>query len=638
MSRTPRALVVVGVAVLLASCTAMPPDGERTEPAPSTAPTPTAEPVHTAETRLPTEPTTALEAVEPAALAVATSELFFEAAPVAVLAPVDDVAAQLRASSIAVTLGAPLLLTAATPSDVHPAPGPEPTAAPGPTTVDPTASAGPGASPAPTASAEPTQPSEPTDPTAIELNRLGTLAVVTVGAVSDVVAAGEGTLDELVVVSAPDDDEALAEVLRTEPLPAPVAEAVPGGEVSAVAALTAGGEGEVASPSPTPTASAGQTTSPNGTSSATSSGPTSSPGPSATAQDLPRLPLLEQPDPLTGALLLTVGDLIDVAPVATARAVGVQVIVVPSGDPRLTSESVQAVAAAQAEVVIGLGAAFGGAETLGWTVATAATGVELPGGGQVLFPGRRMVALYGTPGTSALGLLGEQDLPGSIARAQGMAAEYQALTSDVVVPAFEIIVTIASAGAGDDGNYSNELPVESFVPWIEAARDAGVYVVLDLQPGRTDFVTQAKLYEQLLLYPNVGLALDPEWRLLPHQVHLKQIGSVHIDEVNAVGDYLAALTRDNALPQKLFVLHQFSHRMIQSRELLDTSHRELAVMIHVDGQGSQPAKAGTWTSLRAGTPPGIAWGWKNFIDEDVPMLTPQQTYQVQPVPELVTYQ
>src|SRR5690606_34343336 len=241
-------------------------------------------------------------------------------------------------------------------------------------------------------------------------------------------------------------------------------------------------------------------------------------------------------------------------------------------------------------------------------------------------------------GTGALGLLGEQDLDASIARAKAFAGEYQVLTDEPVVPAFEIIVTIASAGAGDDGQYSRRLPPESFVPWVEAARDAGVYVVLDLQPGRTDFLTQAKQYEALLRYPNVGLALDPEWRLEPDQVHLRQIGSVGIDEVNTVVTWLADLTREHALPQKLLVLHQFSLRMISERERLDTSRDELSLMIHVDGQGTQPAKQGTWRTLRAGAP-DVWWGWKNFVDEDLPMLTPTQTYeQVDPLPQLVTYQ
>ncbi|NKY41549.1 hypothetical protein HGA02_19125, partial [Cellulomonas septica] len=276
-------------------------------------------------------------------------------------------------------------------------------------------------------------------------------------------------------------------------------------------------------------------------------------------------------------------------------------------------------------------------------VATASTGVELPGGGQLVFPavpgqpGKRYVALYGTPGTAALGVLGEQDVPATVARAQGQADAYRPLTGDTVVPAVEVIATIASAGPGPDGNYSQERSVEELRPLVEAAGAAGQLVILDLQPGRTDFVTQAQLYADLLALPYVGLALDPEWRLAPDQVHLRQIGSVGIDEVNAVSAWLAGLTRERALPQKMLVLHQFSLRMISGREGLDTSHDELATVIHVDGQGSQPAKAGTWATLRAGAP-AVHWGWKNFVDEDRPMLDPAQTYGVQPVPDLVTYQ
>ena len=75
----------------------------------------------------------------------------------------------------------------------------------------------------------------------------------------------------------------------------------------------------------------------------------------------------------------------------------------------------------------------------------------------------------------------------------------------------------------------------------------------------------------------------------------------------------------------------------QRRERLHTGHDELAMIIHADGQGSQPAKAGTWAALRQGAP-DVHWGWKNFYDEDAPMLDPAQTYAVQPVPDLVTYQ
>ena len=355
------------------------------------------------------------------------------------------------------------------------------------------------------------------------------------------------------------------------------------------------------------------------------------------------LPLTAQAPPAGPGLLLTDGDPGTFAAVVTARAAGQPVVVVPGGDPRATPATVQAVAAATTPEtrVLAVGPqvdALGGAAEVDWRVRTAATGVELPGGGQLVFAGKRLVALYGSPDFPGLGLLGEQDLPATLVRARQLAATYQALTDATVVPTLEIIATIASAGPGDDGNYSNETPVESLRPWVEAARDAGEIVILDLQPGRTDFLTQAKEYESLLEYPNVGLALDPEWRLKPNQVHLRQIGSVGIDEVNAVAAWLADLTRREHLPQKPFVLHQFMLRMISDRARLDTSHAELAYVIHVDGQGSQGAKAATWRAIQKDAPAGVLWGWKNFIDEDKPTLTPEQTYQIKPTPVLVSYQ
>ncbi|MPV37540.1 hypothetical protein GB881_10915 [Georgenia subflava] len=323
---------------------------------------------------------------------------------------------------------------------------------------------------------------------------------------------------------------------------------------------------------------------------------------------------------------------------ANARTAGAVVQVVPSGDPRATAASVEATAAATPEVVVGLGTVFGDAETLAWRTSTAATGTQLPGGGQLVLPGKTYVALYGNPSGPALGVLGEQDAPATIERAAAHAEPYRALTDSTVVPALEIIATVASAGAGDDGNYSAEAPVEQLRPLIDLAHEHGQYVVLDLQPGRTDFLTQAKRYEELLRLPNVGLALDPEWRLRPDQVHLRQIGQVDVAEVNQVVTWLADLTRANNLPQKVLILHQFQVRMIPGVNEVDQSRSELAVVVHVDGQGSQGAKQATWRTLHANAPNVAWWGWKNFYDEDVPMLTPEQTMQVEPRPAFVSYQ
>jgi len=253
-----------------------------------------------------------------------------------------------------------------------------------------------------------------------------------------------------------------------------------------------------------------------------------------------------------------------------------------------------------------------------WQLPVLLNGEELPGGGFILFPGHRLIAIYGNPTTTSLGVLGEQDVNASVTRARQIAAPYAANDGVAVVPTFEIIVSVAAGNPGDDGNYSNEMPLDLLRPWVETAGREGVYVLLDLQPGRTDFLTQAKLYEELLLEPHVGLALDPEWRLLPDQIPLQQIGHVEAAEVNAVVDWLAALVRDNHLPQKMLLLHQFEDQMLRDRSMIATPS-ELAVVIQMDGQGTIPDKYSTWTRITTGWEDfGWRYGWKNFYDEDIP--------------------
>lgn len=264
---------------------------------------------------------------------------------------------------------------------------------------------------------------------------------------------------------------------------------------------------------------------------------------------------------------------------------------------------------------------------------------EFPGGGRALLPKHRLIALYGNFESKALGSLGEQSPEQAIQRIKEVATQHQAYANEVIYPAFELITTIASASATENGDYSRETPIDNLRAIIEMAKTHGVYVVLDLQPGHTDFLTQAQAYEELLREPHVGLALDPEWRLKPGQKHMKQVGSVTAAEIHTTAQWLADLTKNHSLPQKLFLLHQFKLSMITERETLDTSRPELAWVIQMDGFGQQNVKQDTWRAVRANSPAGIYWGWKNFIDEDKPMLSPEQTMtQIDPKPFFVSYQ
>lgn len=262
---------------------------------------------------------------------------------------------------------------------------------------------------------------------------------------------------------------------------------------------------------------------------------------------------------------------------------------------------------------------------------------DFPGGNRI-FPNHRMIALYGAPEAPVLGALGRQDLDEAIVRVKRLANKYQPHMTETALPTFEIIATVASEFPTGNNDYSRQLPYKTLNKWIQTARENGVYVILDLQPGRTDFLTQAKQLKPLLAQPNVGLALDPEWRLKKHQKPLVQIGAVSIKEVNQTARWLAELTRENNLPQKVFLLHQFRLDMLPDRQLLQTNHPELAFAIQMDGQGTQSQKQETWRAILRDAPARTNFGWKNFLVKDTRTLTPKQTMKITPKPWYVSYQ
>ena len=322
---------------------------------------------------------------------------------------------------------------------------------------------------------------------------------------------------------------------------------------------------------------------------------------------------------------------------ATGQAVGAQIIALDSAEILGYPEVGTAIGERPTESLRFIGSAPAVGE---WELQVLLNGKQLPGGGFSILGDeqpKRYVTFYGHPETPGLGVLGEQGPQETLERMAPFVAAYEA-DGFQTIPTFEMLASVAAADITDDGDYSFEWPIPTFTEWIEVAEQQGAYVILDLQPGREDFLSQAKQYEELLLHPHVGLALDPEWRLKPDQIHLQQVGRVDAAEVNQVVDWLADLVRDNGLPQKMIIVHQFRELMIQDRATLK-ERPELQMVIQMDGQGPIFTKDETWAVLTAGTEDNHwRWGWKNFFDEDSPTPSPEHTMGKDPVPIFVSYQ
>jgi hypothetical protein len=160
-------------------------------------------------------------------------------------------------------------------------------------------------------------------------------------------------------------------------------------------------------------------------------------------------------------------------------------------------------------------------------------------------------------------------------------------------------------------------------------------MVLDIQPGRSDFLSELRRYESLLLEPDVSVALDPEWRMGPGEVPGTIIGSVGVDELNAATQYLADLVRVHQLPRKVVVLHQFTPFMIRERERL-APRAELSIVIQLDGFGSPEAKLSKYRELHA-TPPFLS-GFKLFFQQDTRLMDPTEVIALDPQPTYISYQ
>ena len=264
-----------------------------------------------------------------------------------------------------------------------------------------------------------------------------------------------------------------------------------------------------------------------------------------------------------------------------------------------------------------------------------ASSSDLPDGGREIFAGGRfLVAYYGTAGTGALGVLGEASPEKIMPRLRRAAAPF-ARDGRTVQPVFELIVTVAHASPTKTGTYSSNISRSQVRRYIDAAHEQGALLVLDLQPGRADFLDVAKSWQWALRDPWVGLALDPEWRMGPHGVPGRRIGSVSASEVNRVSAWLDELTARDGLPEKVFMLHQFRTDMIRHIERVqDRDH--LALVQHVDGFGTRGQKLATFHHVVR--PHQFTLGFKLFYDEDVRRMGPREVHALRPEVRFVSFQ
>jgi hypothetical protein len=261
---------------------------------------------------------------------------------------------------------------------------------------------------------------------------------------------------------------------------------------------------------------------------------------------------------------------------------------------------------------------------------------QLPRGGRTILPGHRVVAYYGNPKDAELGILGIGTPTRAGKRLEAVAQRYQAVGKVPTLPAMELIATVADGVPGDSGNYRTRSDDSVIRRYLRAARHMKALLILDIQPGRSDFLQEARHLAKWLRQPDVSLALDPEWRVDAPQVPGKVFGSVSAREVNAVTYWLADIVARHDLPQKLLLIHRFTPSMIVDQDQIK-QRRGLAITINVDGFGDRANKVSKYRQLAVPDGPFFN-GFKLFYEEDTGLMSPRRVVRLRPSPNVVVYE
>lgn len=257
-----------------------------------------------------------------------------------------------------------------------------------------------------------------------------------------------------------------------------------------------------------------------------------------------------------------------------------------------------------------------------------------PGGGTTLFPGKRIVAFYGAPNGGSLGVLGDAPPQTMWPKLIKQANQYQQ-PGVQILPAYELITYVAQGSPQPDGTYSKRLSNSEIQQYLDVVKAHNGMLILDIQPGRGNFLNDAKTLTAFLDQPDVGLALDPEWQVDSTHIPGQVIGNTTAAEINQVSAWLQQLTTINHLPQKLLLIHQFNSEMVQDKQAVQ-GEPNLAIVFNMDGFGTWKAKLNSYKMLAADNK--FQLGFKLFYRQDVPLENPPSVLALSPVPVVIEYE
>jgi hypothetical protein len=255
-----------------------------------------------------------------------------------------------------------------------------------------------------------------------------------------------------------------------------------------------------------------------------------------------------------------------------------------------------------------------------------------------LLPTRRIVAYYGNPLASVMGVLGEQPLAETAQRLRRQAQAYaDADPSRPVQPALEMITPVAQAKAGLDGLFRLRMAPDVIDEVAQVAEHEHLLLILDVQIGQSTVADELRPLLPYLRQPYVHLALDPEFAMSNRRGQPGEIiGTLDAADVNTAIRVLADAVAAERLPPKVLIVHRFLEGMLTNYQAIQPTP-SVQVVVDMDGFGAPHVKADKYQTYVHDQ--AIQYGGvKLFYKHDAPLWSPTEVLRLEPAPDVVIYQ
>jgi len=249
-----------------------------------------------------------------------------------------------------------------------------------------------------------------------------------------------------------------------------------------------------------------------------------------------------------------------------------------------------------------------------------------------------ILAYYGHPDSRNMGILGRHSIEELDRLLTALTAEYESVNGGRKVRKAFYIIYGTVWPKGEIGIIGDNLLMQ----YIEYGMKNDILVFIDHQIGRYDPIDSLKKMLPYLRYPNVHLALDPEWRT---KRPMANIGSMNAEEINTAQQVMENYLIDNNIPgERMFVIHQFQYTMIKDRSQVKSNFNRVRLIHCADGFGPPEVKRDSYNynALASNMPIKAFKLFYNFgipgAGYDYPLMSPKDVYKLNPRPYLIMYQ